>query len=86
VCTPSRTCECRAGWTGPHCLVHASFDPVTYEREDGLQDLEFTGPHFKIKGIWMSLAAVGVSLLFLPVMRRRMDGWKPLSNTPIYYN
>lgn len=80
VCTPSRTCECRAGWTGPHCLSHASFDPVTYEREDGFQDLEFTGPHLKIKGIWMSLGVIGLSLLVLPMMRRSMDGWKPISN------
>lgn len=80
LCTPSRTCECRAGWTGPHCLVHAAFDPVSYEREDGFQDLEFTGPHFNIRGIWISLGAIAISLLVLPVIRRRMDGWKPVAN------
>jgi hypothetical protein len=53
---------------------------VTYEREDGFQDLEFTGPHFNIKGIWISLGAVAISLLFLPIMKRRMDGWKPIAN------
>jgi len=81
VCTSARICECRAGWTGPHCLVHASFDPVIYERDDGYEDLEFTWPQLKIKGIWMSLTVIAITMMVLPMIKNRMDRWKPLTNT-----
>ena len=80
VCRPAHTCECQEGWTGPHCLVRAAFDPVIYEREEGLEDLEFAWPRLEIKGIWKSLAVIAFTIMVLPLMRRRLDKWKPLSN------
>jgi len=53
---------------------------VIYEREDGLEDLEFTWPRLEIKGIWKSLAVIAFTMMVLPLMRRRLDKWKPLSN------
>lgn len=78
VCSPDRVCECRPGWKGPHCLVHDGFDPVIYEREDGWQDLGFRTPRFRLGGIWVSLVVVTATIIFLPMMRRRLDEWKPL--------
>jgi hypothetical protein len=80
ICTPSKTCECRKGWTGPHCLVEVAFDPIIWEREDNFDDLEFTWPKMSIKGIWTGLLvlAVGLVLLAVPLIQRRMDGWKPI--------
>jgi len=76
VCTAGRTCECRSGWTGPHCLVPAAFDPVLYERPDGFQDLEFTGPLIVYKSIlWIGLCSLGLLLFISASCKTKLDGW-----------
>lgn len=81
-CTTRRVCSCEEGWTGPHCLVQVAYDPIMYEREDEFHDLEFALPEINIKGIWTGLimGLVGLSIFAFPVIRRRLDGWKPLRN------
>jgi hypothetical protein len=54
---------------------------VIYERDDGYEDLEFTWPQLKIKGIWMSLTVIAITMMVLPMIKNRMDRWKPLTNT-----
>lgn len=78
LCSASRLCECRAGWTGPNCLAPDGFDPIQYERIDGFEDLEFTGPMIIWCGLYVGLAIMGTLVLFAPTIRRRMDGWKPI--------
>jgi len=76
VCTAGRTCECRSGWTGPHCLVPAGFDPVLYERPEGFDDLEFTGPVVVFRSaLWIGLTLLGILLFIFTSCKRRLDGW-----------
>jgi beta-glucanase (GH16 family) len=76
-CIGSR-CECRDGWTGPHCLVPDGFNPIQYEKEEVFADLEFTGPILTWSGLYIGLTFMGALALFAPIIRRRMDGWKPI--------
>lgn len=78
VCTENRVCVCRPGWTGPTCLASDGFDPIDYERRDGFADMEFTGPYFRISGIWTSLLLICIGMTLAPTFRRRMDGWRPI--------
>jgi hypothetical protein len=78
LCNAARVCECRSGWTGPHCLSPDGFNPIQYERKEGFADLEFSGPMIIWCGLYVGLAVMGVLVLFAPTMRRRMDGWKPI--------
>jgi len=77
-CTNGNVCECKPGWTGPHCLSPDGHDPIIYERESSFDDLEFTGPQFRLHGIWTSLGIILLSLILTPTLRKRMDGWRPL--------
>jgi len=78
LCSAARICECRSGWTGPHCLSPDGFDSIQYERNDGFEDLGFTGPMVVWCGLYVGLALMGVLVLFAPIIKQRMDGWKPL--------
>ncbi len=78
LCNAQRECICRSGWTGPHCLVPAGFDPVQYERKDGFVDLEFTWPFLPFSGLTVGLGVMAFLALFAPTIRRQMDNWKPL--------
>jgi len=78
LCNADRLCICRSGWTGPHCLVPAGFDPVQYDRKDGFEDLEFTGPLLSFSGLTVGLGVMSFLVLFAPTMRRHMDNWKPV--------
>ena len=78
LCNAARKCECRSGWTGPHCLANEGFDPVKYDREDGFADLEIVGPMAIWSGLYIELAIMGVLGLFAPTIKRRMDGWNPV--------
>merc|ERR1712232_441216 len=60
LCNAARKCECRSGWTGPHCLANEGFDPVKYDREDGFADLEIVGPMAIWSGLYIGLAIIGV--------------------------
>jgi len=74
-CSASRLCECRAGWVGFHCLSHDSFDPVSYDRSDGFQDLEFAGPYFFVFVLGSLFVTVFVIMTVIPVIQKKRDGY-----------
>jgi len=79
-CSATRTCICRRGWTGPHCLAAIGYNPVTYERDDEFEDLGFTPPDVKVSGVWRSLGMIGLTLLLATTIRRRLDSWLSVPN------
>ena len=79
-CTPGFVCECKKGWMGPHCLVPNGYDPIMYEIPESLSDLEFTGPYIYNSSLWIGLCVLGILGVLAPTLKRRMDGWTPISD------
>lgn len=77
-CTQGRVCECKKGWTGPHCLVHDGYDPIVYDAPDTIADVGFVPP--KVPGGFLPLGFI-ILVVFLIAsisFRQRMDGWTPI--------
>ena len=77
VCTDRLVCECKEGWTGPHCLVPDGFDPIMYEIPE---KLEFTGLYIYKSSLWIGLFVLGIVGTLAPTIKRRMDGWTPIKD------
>ena len=82
-CTAGFVCECKQGWTGPHCIAPEGYDPIVYEIPESLSDLGFTGPHITYNAsLWIVLSALAILGILAPKSKRRMDGWSPISEDP----
>ena len=77
-CTLGKVCECRTGWTGPHCLAPQGRDPILYDQPDSIMDVGFIPP-----GVFPKFLAFGglfliVLLVFTVRCRRTLEGWSPI--------
>ena len=80
VCTAGRVCECKTGWTGPHCLAHQGRDPILYDEPDRITDVGFIPPSVAPVVLLGGLGALLVLIVVSARFRRKFDGWTPLPN------
>jgi hypothetical protein len=77
-CTAGHVCECRSGWTGPHCKAADAYDDVRYDEPDSIMDVGFIPPQVLPRALWCGLAALAVLLLISIFNRRQLAGWEPI--------
>lgn len=77
-CNRRNACECYAGWTGPHCLSHAGYDPIPYDQPDKISDLGFVPPLVVPKFLIGAFILLAVALMSVLIWKRRFDGWTPI--------
>ena len=82
-CTGGRVCECQAGWTGPHCLAHMGWDPITYDEPDTIFDVGFVPPQMAPKTLTAGLCLLVLLLFVATVAQRRKAAIRPSSYIPI---
>ena len=78
-CTAGFVCECKAGWTGPHCLAAAGRDPIIWDHPDSIHDLGLDAPAFIPRPLVIGLVLMFSMLLFVVSSGRRAnEGWKSI--------
>lgn len=77
-CTAGRVCECKKGWTGPHCLVTDSYDPIIWDAPDNWTDVGFVPPRFFPPGLLAGLMLIALIFIIALNMRTRLKGWTPI--------
>jgi beta-glucanase (GH16 family) len=82
-CTSGSVCECRAGWTGPHCLAHQGNDPIVYDKPDKITDVGFIPPKMVSNFLWIGLGVLVFLFLIAVQMKHRMEGWTPIPDADV---
>eukprot|EP00980_Cylindrotheca_fusiformis_P004108 scaffold894_cov153-Cylindrotheca_fusiformis.AAC.4 len=77
-CTKGSVCECKEGWTGPHCLAADAHDPIAWDIPDKISDVGFVPPSLFPRGLLVGLFLVAVILLMAVQLRTRLRGWQPI--------
>lgn len=77
-CTSGGVCECKPGWTGPHCLSHEGSDPILYDQADKISDVGFVPPSVFPVSLMIGLGVL-IAFLFMSLqLRHRLSGWTPI--------
>lgn len=84
-CSSRHVCECKAGWVGPQCLSHDGFDPVSYDKPDDFQDLEFTGPYIFVQGIALLLITSCAAIIIAGKLLCYSRMWWRISSSNSYF-
>lgn len=78
-CNRNKVCECKAGWTGPHCLASHGYDAIDWDPADKLSDFGFYPPKFVLNGLIIGLSIVSFVLLIAAKWKRQLlEGWTPI--------
>ena len=85
LCNRKSVCECIEGWTGPHCLAAAGFDPIEWDPPDKISDVGFIPPEMFPQVLVGGLIIIAVILLISVFYRRRMQGWTPIPDVATKY-
>ena len=84
-CTAGRVCECRQGWTGPHCLASSAFDEIVYDPADKITDVGFVPPRVAPMVLFGGLGIMAVLILLAMQCRHRLAGWEPVPDAKSAY-
>lgn len=82
-CTAGGVCECRQGWTGPHCLAHSGTDPIVYDEPDKIRDVGFSPPKMVSDFLWIGLGVLVLCFLLAVRLKHRMEGWMPIPDADV---
>jgi beta-glucanase (GH16 family) len=82
-CTPDRGCECKSGWTGPHCLAHEGSNSIVYDEPDRISDLGFVPPEITPSFLFITLGVLVFFFLMSVHWKRRVEGWKPIPDADV---
>ena len=84
-CTSGGVCECKEGWTGPHCLASVGFDDIIWDQPDSFADVGFVLPTFVPTGLLVGFGGL-ILLFFISVQwRKQMEGWSPIPDVETKY-
>lgn len=77
ICTISGLCQCKEGWTGPHCLAHDGSDPIQWE---DTEEIKLVGPS-KVPVFLLILFSSGFAflVLFVAQWRKKNIGYVPVA-------
>ena len=84
-CTQGNVCECKKGWTGPHCLASAGFDDIVWDEPDTIRDVGFVPPSFVPTGLMVGLVALVIIFFASVQWRKHMEGWSPIPDVQNKY-
>jgi hypothetical protein len=85
VCTSGKVCECRRGWTGPHCLAAEGFNDIPWDEPDRISDVGFIPPQFPPNGLFYGLVLIVVAFFITMQWKNRMEGWSPIPDVNSKY-
>lgn len=77
-CTTGDVCECKKGWTGPHCLVTDSSDDIIWDPPDNWTDVGFVPPLLFPKGLLIGFVLIVLAFVIALRMKARLKGWTPI--------
>jgi len=77
-CTQGRVCECKNGWSGPHCLASDGFDDILWDQPDRISDVGFIPPQMIPNGLLFGFTIIAIVFLITLQWRTRMAGWTPI--------
>lgn len=77
-CTRGKVCECKKGWTGPHCLTAESYDDIEWDAPDTIADLGFIPPLMFPKALLIGLFLIIAAFVAAMQLRTRLGGWTPI--------
>ena len=77
-CTMGRVCECKFGWTGPHCLAHEGYNDILYDEPDSIMDVGFIPPKVLPRFLAIGLGALVLFFAISLRLRRRLEAWTPI--------
>lgn len=82
-CISGNECECKPGWTGPHCLAHDGSDPIPYDQSDRISDVGFEPPKITPSFLLVTLGVLVFLFLIAVQWRHRMEGWTPIPDVDV---
>ena len=68
-CTLGKVCECKEGWTGPHCLSSDGYDDTLWDQPDKITDVGFVPPRLLPHGLLLGMILMFV--LFIVAVQIR---------------
>lgn len=78
-CTQGKVCECKVGWTGPHCLANRGFDDILWDAPDKITDVGFEPPLAYTSRFLIVALALLISLFVISIRwKKRMEQWTPI--------
>ncbi|CAJ1949520.1 unnamed protein product [Cylindrotheca closterium] len=77
-CTRGKVCECKKGWTGPHCLASAGYNTIEWDVPDSIADLGFIPPSMFPRALLIGLLLIIVAFFLAMQLRSRLGGWTPI--------
>jgi len=81
VCTDSAVCECKETWTGPNCLVPASFNDIEYDTSDTWNGLQFTPPSHVFTMLLLIFSTTFLGMILMSTWRKlKYNGYEPVEN------
>jgi len=83
-CTLGQVCECKAMWTGPHCLAPNGFDEIAWEIPDSIGDLEIDPPLVIPRSLSWGLSVLVLMLLYT-IFIVRPQGWSSIPDVKKVY-
>lgn len=84
-CTAGRVCECKEGWTGPHCLASAGFDDIIWDQPETLADVGFVLPNVIPAGLLFGLGALILLFVISVQWKKQIEGWSPIPEVEAKY-
>jgi len=80
-CTFGNVCECKENWTGPNCLVPASFNDIEYDADDTWLDMKIAPPSEFFVLLLIVFSGTFLVLVLVSTWRRlKFDGYEPVDN------
>ena len=77
-CTRGKVCECKKGWTGPHCLAPYSYNEIEWDVADSIADVGFIPPSIFPKELLIGLFALMLAFLAALQLRTKVSRWTPV--------
>lgn len=77
-CTRGKVCECKEGWTGPHCLSAESYNDIEWDLPDTIADLGFIPPSLFPKALLIGLILIIVAFFTAMQLRTKLSEWTPI--------
>lgn len=75
-CTEGKVCECKPGWTGPHCLSAVGTDPILYDIPDKITDVGFEPPKAVPVHLFIGfIASLVIMVVAVKIKKARDEGW-----------
>lgn len=68
-CTLGKVCECKRGWTGPHCLASDGYDDIRWDEPDKITDVGFVPPQLFPHGLLLGM--ILIFILFVVAVQLR---------------